>query len=871
VNPIRHIINRMAQYLSAIIAAHSFRESLRTLVSARSWTPALLMLFAFAGSGQIFAEPDDEYRIVNLILPDRTILAEGLEVKVRNSEVYLPLADILTAMGAQISSNKLGFRGIGFDGSILEWTSDSRVLSMGGTKVDAGLMVEDEAVWILRKDFDRIFQLKTEYFSSRELLQVTPEKELPLQRKKRRWSQPPVASGLDAASEDSVIIPDYRAFGGANLSLSASAGTAALNDGRTGQMEIATEMLYGSVHSSAQLTPDNFEFQSLRYSRYFPYSYNALGLGYTEFSLGDLNLVSNPLVGLPQNIQGVFLGNHAPGQATNSLDYDVVGTSQPGWDVEVFADGLLAGRTTANEAGEYAVRGIVLHGRSTRIKIEQHGPQGQFRVEERVITTVEDMKHKLANYRIAVGKTKRHQMVRTVSIDRSIGDSASLGVGVDIFDVTNEASKRYSSVNGLKFFGPLSLFADYIRAGDQDEYATRWKGSLAIKNLEFHIQREAYNKFQSFLVNQNGEGEVQREVAGARLSTGIALVHSISGEVRRSFFEISPVRRILNLRIGHLIGSVAVAQNWGWDFQGEPSFDIGASIGSAQSATRLAATQEAKSAPVFSIKHSRRVGKLWEFALDLQGARVSELVSSIALKRSFEHIDAGLTFGYDKVASALLTVGSTLWMSENPRRWSADARGSVDHASVELDVFVDSNHNSLRDEDEEGLAGVRFKVNGVLSKVATDQTGHLRLLNLGSNQSAVVEVIAESIEDPSIASVESLKTLFVRPGSTHRVNWPLKLNATVEGRIRRGESEMAMSEFKEYRIELKSNHQLQPAFVTLPNIEGAFTLQDVPLGAYTLAVFEILGKSPVIEIMIQVNDDANYHIIDIPGQGEFMR
>ncbi len=106
-----------------------------------------------------------------------------------------------------------------------------------------------------------------------------------------------------------------------------------------------------------------------------------LPFGLKVLELGDTQIRSSQLVSNSIGGKGVFISSDTKNISQNFDDVTIRGTAEPGWEVEIYREGVLIDFGTVNELGEYRFDNIPLNFGGNRIKLILYGPQGQ--IEER--------------------------------------------------------------------------------------------------------------------------------------------------------------------------------------------------------------------------------------------------------------------------------------------------------------------------------------------------------------------------------------------------------------------------------------------------------------------------------------------------------
>ncbi|MFW6077606.1 MAG: SdrD B-like domain-containing protein, partial [Hyphomicrobiales bacterium] len=236
---------------------------------------------------------------------------------------------------------------------------------------------------------EKIVPVTIEFDFSSMSVRVEADGPLPIQvRRRQEQLRKRVLEDREAAVEPLVHDVPYAMFspptGDVNVrsDWSKSTGLGAKYDALVGaEIGYLTTQLYVSGDHHTRLAAAR-----LRAGREHPgggvFGYD----GVTEAWAGDVRQPVQPLTGGGGIGRGVLVSTFPLDRPDTYQDTTIDGDAQPGWDVELYHNGLLLGFERVGQDGRYKFKDVPLFYGINQFRLVFYGPQGQLREEERTVT-----------------------------------------------------------------------------------------------------------------------------------------------------------------------------------------------------------------------------------------------------------------------------------------------------------------------------------------------------------------------------------------------------------------------------------------------------------------------------------------------------
>lgn len=208
-------------------------------------------------------------------------------------------------------------------------------------------------------------------------------------------------------------------------------------------------------------------------------------LNATQYEIGDIVPVKIGIGDTPGLSRGVTFSNDAITRVSNNKTINISGDIQPGWDIELYQNGLLIGREFSLQNGRYEFNDIDLLYGDNQFEMIAYGPQGQVQTESKqVYVDGNKLKAKESSYNVSVAeqgkslsglssmnKADEAGWVIGSTYEYGVTDWASVNFGLqELFSEENGTQSSYSIGTNFNLFKRFLFDADYQL--DRDQFNT---------------------------------------------------------------------------------------------------------------------------------------------------------------------------------------------------------------------------------------------------------------------------------------------------------------------------------------------------------------------------------------------------------------
>ena len=711
-------------------------------------------------------------------------------------------------------------------------------------------------------------------------LSLLPSERLPIQDKKLRQQRESVSlvSNFDAQypREDiaykafSPILTDIqltaRREADENSSLSASvlgSGDLAYMTGRYYLNQRYNERTESSdINASLFLERNSMES-------------NLLGpLNATHFSFGDNRNAS--IANLSSSSTFGFRASNRPyGRITNSSTTDIRGLQQPGWDVELYLNGIFIDSQTIGDDGQYNFLQQPLQIGENLFTIRLYGPQGQREELEEiyVLDPAAAVGGKLI-YDASIGKqnfqfsdffepeqaTDDNYYRVNLHLEKGVNQNLSLTGDYSQYHFADGELHSFIQPGVRLFWGQTLISLNHLQdlsAGSQSSLSISRNlgmGGRHVLNYSFQSQTEDFATDSNFTsrvrlshaigINGRFSGFDLNYNLGAGLSEFYddSKTENFFLNLGKSFGMLS-LNNNLNFATSHqsnngssssVTGRLNAAIKWqrvffrgGLDYSLEPVNQTNTGFLEAQ--WNINNNLKAKlrhSYNALTDQSSQGLTVNW---------RNPKFVTSFVFDQADDNwrgqINLQFSLGHNPITNETFMTGSRLSNS----------------GVVAAQVFEDLNNNQKLDENEPLIENAEVVAVQQHRRAKTNDKGVALLTELRPTQVTDIEVDSDTLDDPFwITSKEGISFL-PRPGLVKTLLIPVVTAGEVEGTVSYAK-DLFNSPYEQGRVPLiMTNTDNGKVIKTESSFDGFFLFTRVPPGSYTLSVEPEFLKNKSIE------------------------
>lgn len=524
---------------------------------------------------------------------------------------------------------------------------------------------------------------------------------------------------------------------------------------------------------------------------------------------------------------GLLVSNRPLGQPMRSDRHTLQGDLPPGWDVELYFNGALAGLRQARADGRYSFDDQPLIYGPNEFRLVFHGPLGQVRIERHTFLIEQSM---LAagelRYSVAAARERSTAQFEW-GLHKQLSASAAL---------VRLPGRDYAELGLQAYMDSVIASATAVRADDG--------GTLSQLGVRTHIGPVSLSASRAFAqsftsdffgpeVSTRDELRADAVLAAFPLSLQARRDRLVTGE-----HNLELAGRVSAYRFGTALSNSLRWVSLSGRTQADGALQLSrrvAGIGIGGQLQYMLRPQRALSAVALSADRHMGTGYL----------------ASAGLERTFQDPHTRLTLGLNKnlgsfglgVSGYYTSRGDygarvQLFLASGRDRrgagWMTDAAPMAASGAASLRVFVDHNRNGVMDHGDEPVPGAGFVVNGASQLARTGSEGVAWIGRLAPSQFADIGIDAATLEDPQWLASRKGVRIVPRAGTVAELDFPVVVTGEVDGTaylLRNGVKRPA----GDLEIELADGvGKVAGAAVTTS--DGYFVVAGVTPGEYVLRI-----------------------------------
>jgi len=739
--------------------------------------------------------------------------------------LYLPLQEMSRTLDFSIDAQAGSGKASGW------FISESRRFELDletGTAVSDGkrfsfpqraVIAGDHDLYVDAAELEKWFPLDLNYDFSTQSVQVSPGERLPFQARIEReqaWERMkgPVYSDntrfpRQASEYDWLSVP--VADIGVNASYSDGGDS---NDGFESRYYFLSKGDLGKMTSEVYLAGDDqdgLETSRVTLGRDDPDAGLLGPLKATSVKVGDIRTAEFPIIGGGETERGAGITNERLNQPR---EYDTTffeGNLPPGWDIELYRNGVLINTRTVGAEGRYTFNDVPVYYGKNDFKLVFFGPQGQERTETRRIDVGNDMLPKgKGEYDISL--TQKDAVIHDPEETSPLPDeetarfnarytygltgNLSVNTGISSQDV-NKTRHNYLNLGAKGNLEGVYLSTDYVR-DTQGGDAVELFAQTGVGDLDLNVRQQFFNDFTddsgsdvSDPVESQTSISTFGTIRGGRILPDIPFTLNYR-HIQREDSDYS----VLGSRMSAGIKQVSLNNYLQWSDDSQSSQDASVIEGTLQAFTqlkdlRLRGAMEYEFDPDTEVKTAELSG-LYNVT--------DELTSELILKNDFadDRFEGGLKFNwnngkyilspqmtYDSEGrfSALLSFSTSLGAPPRSNKIIASSTRMADLGMASVRVFNDKNNNQVFDGGDEPLKGVTVKADQANREAKTGEDGVALVTMLRKNKPTDITLDRDSLEDPFWEPSTPERSVVPRPGHTARMEIPVSTTSEIDGTV----------------------------------------------------------------------------------------
>jgi len=579
----------------------------------------------------------------------------------------------------------------------------------------------------------------------------------------------------------------------------------------------------------------------------------------TQFSVGDINSLSIPLVARSSPGRGILVSNRPVNQSSEFAATDFIGDAVPGWEVELFHNGVLLELYVVGEDGRYEFLKVpVLYGNNT-FKLLFYGPQGQYREGIRRFNIGSSFpRYGQFNYKFSVDEkseslfgvgrqiTVNHPMERRVVGELGYGIAGSLVGAVGLVSTPLEDGEhRYFTASLMT--GVAGILAGVETAFDDFNKgrATKLFALGSARRVSLRVEHKLLDKFHS-----EDEGDFSRWLdseSGVDLNTNLSLPifgdlnFGVNGNVE--VFESGDRRIHIKNRLSKGVLGVSFSNTMERTlYQG-----LASTLGQfsmrgyyRSSLVRLNVTYSldpeaelnafALSAQQKIYYDTLAVVRLTE---NLSVNKSRTLFGSLSWNR--KNYKLALSVNMDDAGNAEVSANMMFSLGKNPsdNKWYMNGWPITNNGGVLANAYMDNNFNKQFDEGDVVIDESSFLVN---KKVVSTSSGFSFSTGLTKNHYADVMIDSTTLDASLSEPVVNGYRVFPRPGVVASVSFPLVSVSEIDGVVYLVDDNDVRRSVSRIEVQLVAAHNGEVVKRFKSEYDGYYFIDKVLPGEYLLRI-----------------------------------
>lgn len=586
-----------------------------------------------------------------------------------------------------------------------------------------------------------------------------------------------------------------------------------------------------------------------------------------SYSIGDTNVTDLPLTGDSRQELGFHVSN-SPLDNVQFQVTDINGDAIPGWDVELYRNGVLLDSIVIGDDGYYEFADVQLFGGNNEFELFFYGPQGEIRkrdINVPVTSALLAAQNGTYDVSVSLSDTKTFQKNKTDDVDRetphfvarynkSIGDSLGY-IGVRNRDINGDNKTLVGA-------GVTSLVRNtIIDAGVAvDEEAN----AAAQLNLRKNID--------NWNISLNGAVQDEDYIVS---DTSTPKILSLSGYVQKSFMPSFATRTNVSAGMEYSKTGNGLSQTSGrlgasyqkgrLNFSNSIFFDKsdlleGGSYNQIKDTLSVRANMGKyfiRAGVDYDIKPVQQVDRYFsqinyypspslsgDIRIDHEPDRdFSELRMGVNYTNDYFRTSPFVEIDNQNEILAGLNLNFNVIDSPNEAKPVITSTRSIGRGLVSSFVFYDKNGNNVFDGDDEPLPDVIVESVNVKRRAETDEKGYSLIRDLSTARATDIQVDKQSLPDPYMIPANQGVSIFASAGEIVELDFPIHLSGEIDGTIsvrdEKGEvkpSKRADLVLYPIQSEKTDETKVRAAF------DGFYVASQIPPGQYMMTVSNDTAK-----------------------------
>ncbi|MFT2109968.1 hypothetical protein [Marinomonas sp. 2405UD68-3] len=591
---------------------------------------------------------------------------------------------------------------------------------------------------------------------------------------------------------------------------------------------------------------------------------NLLGpLNATSLQIGDVQATSIGLNSSTKLSRGIHITNRPLTNRSNQSRININGDIQPGWDIELYRNGILIGNQFSIDDNRYEFKDVDLLYGNNLFEIVFYGPQGQTLKETRQYFISNNDFDNQGNYHLSLvdrgeslfgveNSTIKNQepgieLAGTYTKGLTNWLSAYIG-GSTLLDDHGSADNpknRYSTGVDVSVFNRVLLGIDFIESSN-NESTVEYTGRTVLGDQSINLSAKKDKVINTSSLNLEQNDSYKLSVAGRLFSkTPVSYQQSFEQFISHNGSTTNSITNDLGFNINdssinhslqwqetnstastqsQLTGEIRTRQIFGPIFLRN---QLDYSIKPKSSIDQLKTEANLNTSEDIDLKFS--YSRLFDNNVNEYGAGITWKPDEMILSSNFLYND---TSGWNVNLIGRLSVGQKA--TETSNVFFITQKSLVNRGSILVRVFEDTNTNAVYDIGEPLLSGIKVKSLQNHNSAITDNSGIAVLTSMQNNRATDIIVDTGTLPDAYLQPLTPGISISPRRGYVDNYDFPITQVSEIEGTVFIGQLDSDKYAFYATLNLVNQNNEI--VATTQSEYDGYYLFENIFPGNYRVDI-----------------------------------
>jgi hypothetical protein len=583
-----------------------------------------------------------------------------------------------------------------------------------------------------------------------------------------------------------------------------------------------------------------------------------------SYSFGDIFTPEIPLIARSSAGVGLAISNFPLYRATQFDRTTLQGELLPGWEVELYRNGILLDFRLSRDDGRYEFLDVPLLFGLNVLRLVFYGPQGQTREKmHRILVGPGMIQPGRTYYRLVANRQGDYLLPVQDDASRTGSDTQgryllrleqgitrSMSVSMAGASLVFDGRRHYYSGVGLRT-ALLGMYSQF-NISNQVDGGTAVRLASQVIAMGYNLIMEHYQLFDYSSEWMSYMSDPLKSVSSLRLHGRVPFSllprasFGLDGQLERHKSSRIDVRTsshlsmfIYGLSVTHTIrGSISRGSN----LETTTRFNGSLLISGGRKGFTLRGQLDYEPSPKVRLSNVAIRAQYGNSpSLMLRFGIIQELLEdrqrkfTVGLVRRFDALICGLDGLYEnsKFFSIRLSLSFSLSRQAHSGRWHMDAKKIRNCGAADVRVFLDHNQDGRFSPVDEPLPNIRLRNNGLMTG-KTNADGFASITGLPEFMPSNITIDEGSIEDPYLIPAVDGISVLARPGSAARVDYPIVTTGEIDGTVYL-DQDSSITPVSNVSLELVDSSGTVVITVKTA-FDGFYLFSKVPPGSYLVRV-----------------------------------